>query len=186
MPYTPPSNIPVTFVAGDSFRITLDEYTSYPTSEGWQVALSFRAHGSNPIDLTSFTTGTGYGFDIPAASTSAWAKGGYNWTTKAVKGAEKFTVGTGYMEVRPDPTTVDASDDVRSHAQKMLDLIEAALSGRITSDMESYQIAGRQISKIPFSELHKMREQYLSEIESEEAATLGRPQRTIVAQFNRL
>ncbi|MCP4371631.1 MAG: hypothetical protein GY797_26445 [Deltaproteobacteria bacterium] len=51
----------------------------------------------------------------------------------------------------------------------MLEAIEAILEGRIVSDVESYQIAGRQITKIPVTELLELRKQYKSEISIEEA-----------------
>ena len=55
-----------------------------------------------------------------------------------------------------------------SHAKTMLDAIEAVLEGRITSDIEQYQIAGRQITKIPIRELKDLRQEYLSEYKKEQ------------------
>ena len=48
-----------------------------------------------------------------------------------------------------------------SHNKKMLDAIEAVLEGRITSDVEAYQIAGRQITKISITELEALHVKYL-------------------------
>lgn len=67
-----------------------------------------------------------------------------------------------------------------SHATTMLAAIEAVLEGRIDSDVESYQIAGRQITKIPFSELREMRDYYKSEASREknkENVALGKGNR---------
>ena len=36
-------------------------------------------------------------------------------------------------------------------------VVEAALAGRLTSDIQSYQIAGRSVNKIPISELLQIR-----------------------------
>ena len=58
-----------------------------------------------------------------------------------------------------------------SHASDMLSKIEAVLEGRIDADVESYQIAGRQITKIPIPELIKMRQYYKSEVAGENAKT---------------
>jgi len=57
-----------------------------------------------------------------------------------------------------------------SHAKTMLDAIEAVLEGRIDSDVESYSIAGRQITKIPITELLTIREKYKAEVKKEEDA----------------
>jgi len=55
-----------------------------------------------------------------------------------------------------------------SHAKTMLDAIEAVLEGRIDSDVEQYQIAGRQITKIPILELKKLRDDYRAEYKKEQ------------------
>jgi hypothetical protein len=57
-----------------------------------------------------------------------------------------------------------------SHASTMLEKIEAVLEGRIDSDVESYQIAGRNITKIPITELIVLRDRYKRETVSEVAA----------------
>lgn len=54
-----------------------------------------------------------------------------------------------------------------THNETMLGLIKAALEGRLTSDMESYSIAGRQITKIPISELIELKKHYQSEVNNE-------------------
>jgi hypothetical protein len=48
--------------------------------------------------------------------------------------------------------------------------IETVLSGRITSDLETYTIAGRSITKIPVSELLTIRSQLKVEYASLTAA----------------
>ena len=57
-----------------------------------------------------------------------------------------------------------------NHASTMLTAIESVLEGRITSDIENYSIAGRQITKIPITELLVLRDRYKSEVQSEEEA----------------
>ena len=57
-----------------------------------------------------------------------------------------------------------------THVETMLANIEAVLEGRITSDVESYTIAGRQITKIPITELLTMRDKYRAERNGELAA----------------
>lgn len=74
-----------------------------------------------------------------------------------------------------------------SHATTMLAAIEAVLEGRITSDIEQYSIAGRQITKIPITELLVLRDRYKAEVAREEAAAsleLGeKSKRTIKVRF---
>lgn len=57
-----------------------------------------------------------------------------------------------------------------THAETMLAKIEAVLEGRLDSDVESYTIAGRQITKIPVTELLALRDTYRAERNNELAA----------------
>lgn len=57
-----------------------------------------------------------------------------------------------------------------THAETMLQAIEAVLEGRITADIEQYSIAGRQITKIPVEELIKLRQYYRLEVIKEHQA----------------
>jgi hypothetical protein len=41
--------------------------------------------------------------------------------------------------------------------ERTLAVVEAAISGRLTSDIQTYQIAGRSVSKIPILELRQIR-----------------------------
>jgi hypothetical protein len=54
-----------------------------------------------------------------------------------------------------------------THNETMLTAIKAALEGRITSDMEQYQIQGRQITKIPIDDLIKLKIYYEGEVNKE-------------------
>lgn len=54
-----------------------------------------------------------------------------------------------------------------THAETMKTAIEAVLEGRITSDIESYAIDGRQITKIPIQELTRLHKYYSSIVQQE-------------------
>ncbi|SFO63572.1 hypothetical protein SAMN05216567_101887 [Variovorax sp. OK605] len=61
-----------------------------------------------------------------------------------------------------------AAGDVRSHARRTLDAIEAVLEGRATSATAEYEINGRRLKYIPLNELHAMRSKYQREVAAEE------------------
>ena len=74
-------------------------------------------------------------------------------------------------------------DDLQSH----INAIETVISGRITSDVENYSIAGRQITKIPLTELLVIRDRLKRELSNMKAAQsvaagLGNP-RKILTRF---
>ena len=72
----------------------------------------------------------------------------------------------GVLEVLTNPASASAYDP-RSHARRVLDLIEAAMEGRIPNGMESYTIGGRSINKIPLKELRELYEKYKQDVERE-------------------
>jgi len=58
----------------------------------------------------------------------------------------------------------------QTHSEIMLDKIRAVLEGRIDSDLEEYQIAGRQITKIPIEQLIAMETRYSNQVAAEKAS----------------
>lgn len=57
-----------------------------------------------------------------------------------------------------------------THAETMLQAIEAVLEGRITADIEQYTIAGRSITKIPIEQLIKLHSHYAILVKLEKRA----------------
>ena len=90
----------------------------------------------------------------------------YDFIGVVSKAAEKFIVFDGVLEVLTNPASASAYDP-RSHARKVLDLIEAAMEGRIPNGMESYTIGGRSINKIPLKELRELYDRYKQDVERE-------------------
>ena len=103
---------------------------------------------------------------IAAATTAAYASGIYDFIGWVIKGTEKYEVFNSMIEVLPNPTNTSAYDP-RTHARRVLDLIEAAMEGRIPNGMESYTIGGRSINKIPLNQLRELYEKYAQDVRQE-------------------
>lgn len=52
----------------------------------------------------------------------------------------------------------------KTHAEKMLEAIEAVLEGRVTNDYKTLKINNREITKHTFDELRRLREYYRAEM----------------------
>jgi hypothetical protein len=68
--------------------------------------------------------------------------------------------------------------DPRSHAEIMIGKIESILQGKADSDVGSYSIAGRSLTKMSFGELMTARDQYKAEFQQEvvkDRARRGKP-----------
>lgn len=60
--------------------------------------------------------------------------------------------------------TNEVDKEKKSHAEKMLEAIEAVLEGRVTDDFKSLKINNREITKHSFDELRRLRDYYRGEI----------------------
>jgi len=57
-----------------------------------------------------------------------------------------------------EPNVASAAAGVfNTWEERTLAIVEAAISGRLTADLQAYQIAGRSVSKIPIQELRTIR-----------------------------
>ena len=60
--------------------------------------------------------------------------------------------------------TDNENQTTKSHAEKMLEAIEATLEGRATDEYKSIKINNREISKHTFDELRRIRDYYRNEL----------------------
>ena len=93
---------------------------------------------------------------------------------RVTKAGEVFTVGDGTIEARINLATAAAGTS-QTHAEKTLSVIEAALAGRLTSDIAEYSIAGRAVKKIPIDQLSKLRGQYAAMVHCERTGQFSTP-----------
>ena len=159
--------IPDTIYAGDSLSWT-EMAGEYP-SPVWTLHYAIR--GASALDLDSTPSGTDHAFTATATQTANLAPGRYSWQSFVSDGTgERYTIATGTLTVRPNLAVQTAGFDGRSHAQKVLDAIEATMEGRATKSQESMQINNRQIQYLKPEELIKWRSFYKSEVAREKTA----------------
>jgi len=155
---------PDVLIAGDTW--SWDKHVNdYSAADGWQ--LSYTLQGTEKIDLAWSTevvahpNGVDFRITVPAATTATKTPGSLFWQAYVTKATERHTVGSGVITLKPNLATAAAGSQ-RTHAEKTLAVIKAALEGRLTSDIESYQIVGRAVNKIPIEQLVKLRGVYES------------------------
>jgi len=104
---------------------------------------------------------------VAAATTAPLAPGNWKWSAFVEGGSsERYTVDEGTLFVEPDLNAAAAGSQ-QSHNEKMLAQIQTLLEGRSVSDLESYQIAGRAVNKMPVSELMKLENIYIAKVRQE-------------------
>lgn len=153
---------PTTLHAGDSVAWSRD-VPACPAADGWALQYVFSGPDRHEVDAIAAAP---YRVELAASATATWPAGLYRWVALAIKGDERLTVASGRLQVDPNLATAEPGD-VRSHAQRMLDLIEAALEKRIPKDQQSYEIDGQRLDRIPVERLNALRLQYRREVARE-------------------
>ena len=105
-----------------------------------------------------------------STATAAYTAGKYEWQQEIVRNSDsaRRVLSRGQFTVLADldiPGT-----DLRTHAAIMVDKIESILAGKDDSDVSSYSIAGRSLTKMSFTELLDARDYYRSEVNKEKAS----------------
>lgn len=182
---TTPTGAPSTAVAGDSWRWRIADLADYPQAEGW--SLKYRILGKSRLSTDVSPTFQSSGDDaqhwlvtIPLADTAALLPGRYRLIARMVgSGAyagREETVADSVLTVQPDPRTA-AAGELQTHAEKLLALVESEIEARLTgtgSAHEGYTIEGRAITKIPLTELTRLRAKYASAVRQERSGRVGR------------
>jgi hypothetical protein len=168
---------PTTLHAGDSVAWSRD-VPACPAADGWSLVYVFSGPDRHEVEALAAAP---YRVELAASVTAAWPSGLYRWVALAIKGDERLTVASGRLQVDPNLATAEPGD-ARSHAQRMLELIEAALEKRIPKDQQSYEIDGQRLDRIPIERLNALRLQYRREVARERARRwpYGRPVKFIL------
>lgn len=164
-----PTSEPSELRAGDTWTWT-KTVADYPATS-WTLKYRFK-NAAGGFEITASTSGTDYSVTVAASTTAGYAAGAYSWMAWVEGGSsEKYTVDTGTVTINPDyrTGTATAAFDDRTHAQTVLDAIEAVIEGRAAKDQEEYTIAGRSLKRTPIASLLKLRQHYLAEVAAQKA-----------------
>lgn len=139
-------------------------HPDFPAADSWVLSYAIRGPDAPAWDASWLTTsGAEHTITIPAATTALLTAGRYEltrvWTLSGVIHHQPVPP----LTVQANPVTAAAGERV-SHAERTLAVIEAALEGRLSDDIQFYMIAGRQVQKIPIDELRKLRAAYRLEV----------------------
>jgi len=174
-----PEGQPESFVSGDyvAWRRT-DVAATFPTATFSAQYVGRLRGGKAEFAITASKEADHYLFSATSTQTDVFEAGEYDWQLEVTRDADeaRVVVDRGRITILPDLDQSGA--DVRSHAEIMVGKIEGLLAGKADSDVSSYSIAGRSLTKLTFSELIEARDYFRSEAKQDqarEAARNGRP-----------
>lgn len=161
--------IPESIIAGDSYEL-VGAFDDYPATT-WTAELVF-AQGSKRARFSATASGNSFSFEIDSASSLELAVGrsAYQIQVSDNLGTNK-TVQSGQVEICP---SLFSDGDFRSHAERMLEAIEAVLENKATSDQKQLTIKGRSIVRFDPDQLEAWRDRYRREVALERRKAQGK------------
>ena len=183
-----PVGVPTEVVIGDFIQFKITQFSSDYDNTLFTMRFVARIStgGSSEIKVDATALEDDYLFTIASATSAAFTVGEYHYQLEIERNSdnERVVVDRGQITVSTD---FDDNVDPRHHAEIMLDKIESILEGKADSDVSSYSINGRSLSKFSPDELVQWRDYYKREvglIKRKEAIKHGRkPKSTILGRF---
>ena len=162
-----PQKEPSTLVLGDYWAWKRDDLAdTYPIGS---YALTYEFHedsgggGSHKFTLTATEANDTYYIEAASSSTTSYTVGDYIWEAYITKTADSNRVMVDSGRTTITQNLADTNADLRSHAKKVLDNIQAVIEGRASIDQSSMSIAGRSLSRMSVDELMTFRDRYRAE-----------------------
>lgn len=164
-----PEGEPKEVVVGDFLQWKRSDIAvDYPTSSGYTAEYVARITGGGSTEIklpqSASTTDEFYHFSVTSETSALFLAGRYHWQLEITQtsSGNRLVVDIGDFDAIPDMDNNQA--DPRIHAEIMVDKIQTILEGKADSDVSSYSIAGRSLTKMSFSELVEARDYYRREI----------------------
>lgn len=183
-----PEGVPESLVVGDYFQFKITTYsTDYPNTDyTMRFVARIATGGSSEIIVTATADDDDYLFTAASSVTEDYDVGHYHYQIEIERDSDsnRVIVDRGEIDILTD---FDNNVDPRFHAEIMLGKIESILEGKADSDVSSYSIAGRSLTKLSPEELVTWRDYYRKEValhKRKEAIKHGRrPKSTILMRF---
>lgn len=165
-----PTLEPTTLRAGDTWTWK-KSLGDYPAGQGWSLRYVF-ANADQRFQIDSAADGDDHLIAEAAADTEDRIAGSYRWACLAINGAQRFTIGEGPVEIKPN-LAGDRPFETRSTARQIYDGLVAAYRERVDNGRSlvgAYSIAGRTMQYQDAAEFRKDLAYWKSIVDAETAA----------------
>lgn len=161
-----PEGEPTQIVVGDFIQWKKAQIAQdYPTAtHSAEYVARITGGGASEIKIPASEVDGYYLFTIDSVTSTDFEAGRYHWQLEITQtsSGNRIVTERGEFEAIAD-LDVNASDP-RTHADIMIAKIETILQGKADSDVGSYSIAGRSLTKMSFDELMVARDRYKAEV----------------------
>jgi hypothetical protein len=158
MPPIIPDSVPDHFPAGTTVKYTRT-LADFQPSDGWTYTIYLNGL-TQKFSKAATVLNNIFQIVFLPADTASLNPGPFRYAERLVNS------GTGDVyDITGDELVINIEPNVGTAAagafntweERTLAVVEAAISGRLTADIQAYQIAGRSVSKIPIAELRTIR-----------------------------
>jgi hypothetical protein len=161
-----PTTEPLEIVVGDFIQWKRTDIGADYPNDAYTATYVARitGGGASEITLTGTASGNDYLFTVDSATSADFNAGYYHWQLEIVRNSdsERLVLERGTFEAIVD---LDVNNvDPRTHAEIMVDKIEAVLQNRADADVSNYSINGRSLVKLSIDDLLKWRDYYRNEL----------------------
>lgn len=162
-----PTQEPDRLVTGDRFAWQRPDLVSdYPLADytmTYHFSEDSGGGGTHHFTLSSTEADDNYYFEKPSSETATLSAGDWEWQLYAIRTSDSERITLDYGITKFVLGELDTNTDLRSHAKKVLDAIEAVIEGRATIDQSSFSLGGRSLSRMSIDELMTFRDRYHAE-----------------------
>lgn len=178
-----PTTEPSVVTAGDTVKWTR-ALAEYSAADGWTLKYKL-ANLEGSFDVNASASGADHAVIVTAADSAKWGAGAYQWQAWVEKAAERYTIGTGSIEVKPNLAAQKLGYETRTRARRILEKLEAEYESRVDGGQGfvwEYEIAGRRMKFHSAADFMKAIEYWRHQAAQESAAEsvakgLGNPRR---------
>lgn len=163
-----PTTEPATLSAGVDWAWNIED--SEHLSEGWTLKYALRGPAS--LNITATAGETAYEIRVPYTDNEGLEAGTYRFIAVLEKDGERIPAREGQIQVEPN---LFGLDDLTTHAQRVLSLIETLLEGRVPKGLSSFSINGRQVQYMSVDELLKLKAHYQELVNQERRESWSQP-----------
>ncbi len=144
------TSLPDAFPAGTTV-VYRRQLTDYPADGGWTLKLHLA--GASVRSITAAADGSDFVVTIAASVTAGeFTPGLYKWAERVSNVAgEVYEVGAGVVTILRNLAEATEGSE-QEWIERAIAALRAHIEGRLPAGMESYQIAGRAVSRIPARE----------------------------------
>lgn len=160
------SRIPDQIEAGTTVEYTRT-YSDFPSDDGWTLQLHLKGASAVDKPFTAVPGTKDFTITLAVADTQPLIAGVYAWSERATKAGKTYNAASGTLEVLVDVGAATAGA-LQSWEEKALAIVEKVIAfkegatpaeqGRLSTDIQEYEIAGRRVVKLELKELWSIRD----------------------------